>query len=158
MPERESRTNSGSPEREGIDRLTDRVWLIAFGFVHWRSCLGRKEQEGLDAGLEILSEEFARVKAAGERLEDLRAYLAEHGFRVSELPIPAEYTRISAQILDYLGRSDESRTRVEIEAHVEGRTARKRTALKNLCTTGKVVLSGRGSKGNPLRYGTRIAK
>jgi hypothetical protein len=158
MPERESRPTSGSPGREEINRLTDRVWLIAFGLVHWRSCLGGKEQEDLDAALEILSEESARVEAAGEPLEDLRAYLAKHGFRVSELPIPAEATRISAQILDYLDRSDEPRTRVELEAYVKGRTAHKRTALKNLCTTGKVVSSGAGSRGNPLRYGTRIAK
>jgi hypothetical protein len=158
MPERESGTTSGSSGREEIDRLTDRVWLIAFGLVHWRSCLGGKEQESLDSALEILSEELARVEAAGEQLKELRAYLAEHGLQVSELPIPAEATGISAQILDYLGTSDEPRTRVEVESHVKGRTAHKRAALKNLCITGKVMLSGAGSKGNTLRYGARIAK
>ena len=157
MPERESRASSGSPGPEEIDRLNDRVCLIAFGLVHWRSCLGGKKQEDLDAALEILSEESARVEAVGEPLEDLRAYLAKHGLRMSERTIPSEAARISTQILDYLDRSDEPQTRVELEAHVRGRTAHKRTALKNLCTTGKVVLSGAGSKGNPLRYGTRIA-
>ncbi len=63
--------------------------------------------------------------------------------------------RISERILDYLGRSYEPRTRVKIEAHVEGRTAHKRTALKNLCATGRVVESGAGTKGDPLRYRTR---
>jgi hypothetical protein len=158
MPERESRATPDRPGREEIDRLTNRVWLIALGLVHFRSCLGRKEKEALDDVLEILSDEYARVKAAGEPLEDLRAYFAEHGLRVSELPVPAKVSRIGAQILDYLNRSDEPQTRVELEGHVIGRTAHKRAALKNLCTTGKVVLSGASSKGNPLRYGTRIAK
>ena len=78
MPERESRPESGSLGREEIDRLTDRVWLIALGLVHWRSCLGGKEQEDLDAALEILSEESARVEAAGEPLE-LRLCAREMG-------------------------------------------------------------------------------
>lgn len=82
----------------------------------------------------------------------MHAFLAKHGIF---MPLPAvqpEIDRFSKQILDYLAEINESRTRVEIEDHVEGRTAQKRTALKNLCITGKVVKLGTGVKGDPLRY------
>jgi putative DNA primase/helicase len=64
----------------------------------------------------------------------------------------AEATRIAEAIISYLGGTEEPRTRVEIEAHVEGRTTHKRAALKSLCATGEVSESGAGSKGDPLRY------
>jgi hypothetical protein len=60
--------------------------------------------------------------------------------------------RISERILGYLARSNEPRTRSEIEAHVEGRTVHKRAALKELRANGRVVQSGRGTKGDPFGY------
>ncbi len=126
--------------------------------LHNRNCLGGAVR---DLPCELLTEALTVLEADGEDVREARQWLADHGV---QLPVPQAspeteaLIRISEQILDYLGRSDEPRMRVEIEARVEGRTAHKRTALKNLCTIGKVVLSGAGSKGKPPRYGTRIAK
>jgi hypothetical protein len=64
----------------------------------------------------------------------------------------AEAGRIIEAIVAYLAGSDEPQTRVQIEAHVEGKTKHKRTALKALCATGRVSESGAGAKGDPLRY------
>jgi hypothetical protein len=64
----------------------------------------------------------------------------------------AEAGRISEAIVAYLAGSDEPQTRVQIEAHVEGKTKHKRTALKALCAAGRVSESGAGAKGDPLRY------
>ncbi len=64
----------------------------------------------------------------------------------------AEAGRISEAIVAYLAGCGEPQTRVQIEAHVEGKTKHKRTALKALCATGRVSESGAGAKGDPLRY------
>jgi hypothetical protein len=135
--------------REETERLTDRAWLLALGTFHRKVCVGKLDLKG---ELEILGEELARIKAAGEPLEGLHAFLAKHGIQVPVLAVRPQIDRISKQILDYLAGSNEPRTRVEIEARVEGRTAHKRTALKNLCTTGKVVKGGAGFRGDPLHY------
>ena len=71
------------------EKLTDRVWLLAFGAVHWRACMGEKDLSDVH---EILVEEFARAKATGEPLEELRAYLAERGVSVSEHVAASEST------------------------------------------------------------------
>jgi len=87
-------------------------------------------------------------------------WFAEYGVELPTLPVSTEdraVTRISEQMLDYLRRSKEQRTREEIEAHTKGKTVHKRSALKRLLATGRVVERGAGTKGNPLRYGTRIA-
>jgi hypothetical protein len=127
-----------NPGREETERLTDRVWLLALGTYHRKVCVG------LDLGgeLEILGEELARMRAAGEPIEEVHAFLAKHGIHVSELVKQPQVDRVGKQILDYLAESNESRTRVEIEDHVEGRTGQKRTVLKNLCITGKVAKVG----------------
>jgi len=88
-------------------------------------------------------------------VQDARRWFADYGVELPTLPVSPEdqaVIRISEQIFDYLRRSKEPQTRVEIEAHVKGRTAHKCTALKNLCASGRVVESGAGSKGDPLRY------
>lgn len=64
----------------------------------------------------------------------------------------AEAGRIGQQVLDYLGRSQEARTREEIEAEVEGDTGPKRKALRFLVEQGKVERSGTGKRGDPLSY------
>ena len=64
----------------------------------------------------------------------------------------AETGRIGEAITAYLAGCEEPQTRVQIEAHVEGKTQRKRAALKALCSTGRVSESGAGAKGDPLRY------
>jgi 5S rRNA maturation endonuclease (ribonuclease M5) len=64
----------------------------------------------------------------------------------------AESGRISEAIAAHLAGCDEPQTRVQIEAHVEGKTKHKRTALKTLCAAGRVAESGAGTKGDPLRY------
>jgi hypothetical protein len=71
------------------EKLTDRVWLLAFGAVHWRACMGEKDLSDVH---EILVEEFARAEATGEPLEELRAYLAERGVSVSEHVAASEST------------------------------------------------------------------
>jgi hypothetical protein len=141
------------PEPEEIERLADRAWLLALGTFHRKVCVGKLDLKG---ELEILGEELARVRAAGEPLEELDAFLDKHGIRVPVKAMQPEVDPTCKQILDYLAETNEPRTRVEIEDHVEGRTAHKRTALKNLCTTGKVVKAGTGVKGNPLHYGLAI--
>jgi hypothetical protein len=110
----------------------------------------------LEGELEILGEELARLRAAGEPLEELNAFLDKHGFRVPVKAMQPEVDRTSKQILDYLAENNQPRTRVEIEDHVEGRTAHKRMALKNLCITGEVVKVGTGVKGDPLHYDLAI--
>jgi hypothetical protein len=90
-----------------------------------------------------------------EDVEDARRWFADYGVELPTLPESPEdkaVIRISKRILDYLGRSEEPQTREEIEANVKGKTVHKRTALKNLCISGRVVESGAGSKGDPLRY------
>lgn len=64
----------------------------------------------------------------------------------------AEAGRIGEAIATYLAGCDELQTRVQIEAHVEGKTKHKRAALKALCASGRVSESGAGAKGDPLRY------
>jgi hypothetical protein len=64
----------------------------------------------------------------------------------------AEAGRISEAIGAYLAGCYEPQTRVQVEAHVEGKTKHKRTALKALCAAGRVSESGAGAKGDPLRY------
>ena len=64
----------------------------------------------------------------------------------------AEAGRIGESIAAYLAGCDEPQTRIQIEAHVEGKTKHKRTALKALCAAGRVSESGAGAKGDPLRY------
>ena len=51
----------------------------------------------------------------------------------------AEAGRIGEAIAVYLAGSDEPQTRIQIEAHVEGKTKHKRTALKALCAAGTGV-------------------
>ncbi len=132
------------PGPEEIERLTDRVWLLALGTYHRKVCVGTLD---IERELEILGEELARV-AVGEPLEDLHAFLAKYGIYVPVKVVRPEVDRTSKRILDYLAESNEPRTRVEIEDHVEGRTAHKRAALKNLYTTGIVVKRGAGWSGH----------
>ena len=64
----------------------------------------------------------------------------------------ADVGRIGQQILDYLSRGQEGRTREEIEAQVEGDTGPKRKALRLLVEQGKVERGGTGKRGDPFRY------
>lgn len=118
--------------------------------VHRQNCLWGAVR---DLPCELLTEALTVLEA--EDVREARQWFADHGVQLPAPQVSPEtgaLVRISERILDYLGWSDEPRTRVEIEAHVEGRTAHKRTALKNLCASGRVVESGAGSKGDPLRY------
>jgi len=93
-----------------------------------------------------------------EDVQDARRWFADYGVELPTLPVSPEdqaVIRISEQVLDYLRRSKGSRTREEIEANATGKTVHKRFALKSLLATGRVVESGAGSKGDPLRYRTR---
>jgi len=126
------------------------ILLAMDSTAHRKNCLGDEVQ---DVPRELLIEALSVLEP--EDVQDARRWFADYGVELPTLPVSPEdqaVIRISEQIFDYLRWSKEPRTRVEIEAHVEGKTARKRTALQSLCTTGKVVESGKGSKGNPLRY------
>ena len=57
--------------------------------------------------------------------------------------------RIGEAIAAYLAGCNEPQTRVQIEAHVEGKTKHKRTALKTLCAAGRVSESGAGENWRP---------
>jgi hypothetical protein len=64
----------------------------------------------------------------------------------------AETERISQAILDYLRGSEESRTREEIEAQVEGKTGPARKALRLLVEGNKIAREGTGRRGDPFKY------
>lgn len=139
------------------ESATALILVTMDSLLHNRDCLGGTAR---DLPCELLAEALIVLEGAGEDEDarDARQWFADHGVQLQVAPATKALIRISERILDYLGRSAAPRTRVEIEVHVEGRTAQKRTALKNLCTIGKVVLSGAGFKGDPLRYdlaGTR---
>jgi hypothetical protein len=55
-------------------------------------------------------------------------------------------------LLDYLSSSGEPLTEAVISEEVEGRTALKRKALRELVAEGTVVRTGRGGKSDPFRY------
>jgi len=93
-----------------------------------------------------------------EHVEDARRWFADYGVELPTVPASPEdkaVIRISGHILDYLRRSKEPRTREEIEANTKGKTVHKRSALKSLLATRRVIESGAGTKGDPLRYRTR---
>jgi hypothetical protein len=126
------------------------ILMAKHSTAHCKYCL-RTRVRGLPQ--ELLIEALSVLEP--EYVQDAHRWFADYGVELPTAPVVPDteaVIRISAQILDYLRRSDEPQTRVEIESHVEGKTARKRTALKNLCTMGKVIESGKGSKGDPLRY------
>jgi hypothetical protein len=121
--------------------------------VHRQNCLGGAVR---DLPRELLIEALSVLEP--KDVQDARRWFADYGVELPTVPMSPEdraVTRISEQILDYLRRSKEPRTRVEIEAHVKGKTVRKRSALKRLLAAGRVLESGAGSKGDPLRYRTR---
>lgn len=121
------------------------ILVMMDSVVHRQNCLW----DGVrDLPRELLIEALAVLEADGEDVRDARQWFADHGVRLPGSSGDA----ISVRILDYLGRSDQPRTRVEIEAYVKGKTVHKRSALKSLLATGRVVESGAGSKGNPIRY------
>ena len=124
------------------EKLTDRADLVAFGVLYWRDCMGRKD---LEWALEILGEEFARVEAAGEPHEELRAYLAECGVCV---PVHS----VAVEISGYLKTAEGPKTEPEIDAAVEGKTEVKRKALRELVGQGKIGRDGSGKRGDPFRY------
>ena len=64
----------------------------------------------------------------------------------------AEAGRIGQQIHDYLSRSEEARTREEIEAHIEGKTGPTRKALRHLVESEKIIREGTGTRGDPFKY------
>lgn len=72
-------TNAERVER--IDELEALIRLEVDGALHRHLCC-----EGMDASvseaLELLAEGFAVARAAGESLEDLRTFVAEHGLHV----------------------------------------------------------------------------
>lgn len=120
--------------------------------AHRQNCLWGKAR---DLPWVLLAEALAVLEADGEDVREARQWFADHGVQLPAPQVSPEseaLIRISERILGYLGRSNEPRTRVELEARVGGRTAHMRTALKNLCVSGRVVQSGAGSKGDPLRY------
>jgi hypothetical protein len=63
-----------------------------------------------------------------------------------------EEGRIAEAIMDFLKARNEPATEAEIDAEVEGRTFRKRKALRDLISTGKVERSGKGGKNDPFHY------
>ena len=120
--------------------------------AHRQNCLW----DGVrDLPYELLVEALAILEGAGEDVLTIRQWFADRRVQLPAPQVSVAVIRISEQILDYLGRSEEPQTREEIEANVKGKTVHKRTALKNLCASGRVVESEAGSKGNPLRYRTR---
>jgi len=126
------------------------ILVMMDSVVHHQNCLLGVVR---DLPSELLIEALRVLEP--EDVRDARQWFADHGVQLPAPQVSLEteaLIRISERILGYLEQSDERRTRVEIEAHVKGRTAQKRTALKNLCARGRVAESGAGSKGDPLLY------
>lgn len=65
----------------------------------------------------------------------------------------AEEERISAAMVEYLGKVKNLQTEPEILNAVEGRQAVKRAAIRVLFTAGKVTRQGTGKRGEPFTYG-----
>lgn len=59
---------------------------------------------------------------------------------------------VEEAIIDFLSKQTEPVTEKVINDEVEGRTALKRKALRELIKQGEIVRSGRGGKGDPYRY------
>ena len=72
---------------ETHEKLRYRAWLLAIGADRWYECVDRVERMRI---VEILEEEFARAKAAGEPLEKERAFLHKHGIVISDVPVQVE--------------------------------------------------------------------
>jgi hypothetical protein len=126
------------------------ILMAKHSTAHCKYCLRTRVR---DLPRELLSEALSVLEP--EDVQDARRWFADYGVELPTLSVSPEdkaVIRIREQILDYLRRSEEPQTREEIEANVKGKTAHKRTALKNLCASGRVVESGAGSKGDPLRY------
>jgi len=126
------------------------ILMAKHSTAHCKYCLRTRVR---DIPRELLIEALSVLEP--EDVQDARRWFADYGVELPTLPVSPEdqaVIRISEQIFDYLRWSKEPRTRVEIEAHVKGKTAHKRTALKNLCASARVIESGAGSKGEPLRY------
>jgi len=129
------------------------ILMAKHSTAHCKYCLRTRVR---DLPRELLSEALSVLEP--EDVQDARRWFADYGVELPTLSVSPEdkaVIRISEQILDYLRRSEEPQTREEIETNVKGKTAHKRTALKNLCASGKVVESGEGCKGNLLRYELR---
>lgn len=121
--------------------------------AHRKYCLMTRER---DLPRDLLIEALRVLEP--KDVQDARRWFADYGVELPTLPVSPEdkaVTRISEQILDYLRRSKEPRTREEIEANAKGKTVHRRFALKSLLATGKVVATEAGSKGDPLRYRKR---
>ena len=63
-----------------------------------------------------------------------------------------EESRIGGEILDFLSGQTEPVTEKDIDAGVEGKTQRKRYALRALVKEGKVSRHGKGGPADPYRY------
>ncbi len=132
------------------------ILMAKHSTAHCKYCLRTRVR---DIPRELLIEALSVLEP--EDVQDARRWFADYGVELPTLPVSPEdqaVIRISEQIFDYLRRSKEARTREEIEANTKGKTIHKRSALKSLLATGRVVESGAGSKGDPLRYnlaGTR---
>ena len=64
----------------------------------------------------------------------------------------ADARRVDQSILEYLERSEGTRTEVEIDDAVKGRNEAKRKELRVLVEEGAVIRSGSGTKGDPFKY------
>lgn len=74
-------------EMETHEKLRYRAWLLAIGADRWYECVDCVERMKI---VEILEDEFARAKAAGEPLEKERAFLTKHGIVISDIPVHVE--------------------------------------------------------------------
>jgi hypothetical protein len=137
-----------------VEAAESLILLTMDSVAHRQNCLREPVQ---DLPHELLVEALSILEGAGEDVLAISQWFADRGVKLPNPQVPEAkaLARTSAQILSYLRQSDEPRTRTEIEANVRGKTACKRTALKNLCASGKVVESGEGCKGNLLRYELR---
>lgn len=113
---------------------------------------------GVDAALILKRTDRYRTLQSSQRYgTDWAETVLEFDPAMRALSLGAEKSeveagRISQQILDYLSRSEEARTREEIEAQVEGDTGPKRKALRLLVEQRKVGREGTGKRGDPFRY------
>jgi hypothetical protein len=92
------------------------------------------------------------VQRIGENLEETVLEFAADSqrIRLGAALGETEIAEMEGHMLDRL--ADHSLTQPEIEAAVVGRTTRKRHALRELKRTGKIILEGRGRRGDPYRY------
>ena len=101
---------------------------------------------------------LSSVQRIGPDLPETIVTLDEHTGRVmlSGSRKDADVTQMAESILEALRSAGKSLTEAELEELVEGRTALKRTTLRQLVSREQANRTGKGGKGDPFCYSVPV--